>query len=101
LIQDIDIEEAVCTAFPENFFCPQQEANETKREAKPSICVPNLCYTASLLVREKVYSMERRCVNVANQYPTTTLHRDSNSGTNVIGSTILTFFVYICHIIYF
>lgn len=90
--KDLALEEAICSSYPENFFCPiQPETNDARekergkakikgKETKPP-CTPNLCYTASLVVRGKVYSMERQCINVANQYPTTPHRRDSGASS--------------------
>ncbi|KAI6224837.1 hypothetical protein M3Y95_00794600 [Aphelenchoides besseyi] len=88
-LKKLNVEEAVCSAHPENFFCPNQTTTKSKE-----ICIPNLCYTASLVVRSKVYQMERRCVNVANQYPPSQHRRESGASKTSLGLIVL--FVVLC-----
>ncbi|CAD5218985.1 unnamed protein product [Bursaphelenchus okinawaensis] len=58
-------------------------------------CSPNLCYTTSMIVKEKVYSMERHCQNLATDLPPPIpIQRDSGVSRYSTASLLLFYIMY-------
>lgn len=76
-LAEMDLVSAICSEQAQHEFCPTKEEKDLQTvshdpetgQRSPEKCSPKVCYTANVLVMDKVYSMERQCINVAKFYP--------------------------------
>uniref|UniRef100_A0AC34GQ74 Uncharacterized protein n=1 Tax=Panagrolaimus sp. ES5 TaxID=591445 RepID=A0AC34GQ74_9BILA len=72
-LKGLNILGAVCGEKPEHSLCggkKDDSSHDVPGVTNRTTCSsPNLCYTGNLKIHEKVYSMKRRCINVANYFP--------------------------------
>lgn len=97
-LRGMDLVSAVCSGGAQHEFCPSKEETELKTvshdpetgQRSPQKCTPNVCYTANIVVLDKVYSMGRQCANVAKYYPILeTPKRSQSHASTLVPNTLI------------
>uniref|UniRef100_A0A915CX85 Vitellogenin n=1 Tax=Ditylenchus dipsaci TaxID=166011 RepID=A0A915CX85_9BILA len=85
-LKDINVADALCDQVASYPFCDNPDSNSTMEKRKKCSLGSELCYTTSIVVQEKIYSMSKKCIDVPKHYhppqpSTTTPAATGNSAT--------------------
>ena len=92
-LKGLNILRAVCGEKPDHSLCggkKDESSHDVPGVTNTTACSsPNLCYTGNIKIHDKVYTMKRRCVNVANYFPIFESEAEKAKQTSMAANTLI------------